>query len=340
MDTPYRELADRSSTSGGAAGVADAPAWGGSEVDAPLPSAIQILPGRVPTKALVLSSFSLAAAGSASLLWPESVADYSALVWLLALIPAFLFAYYKGWRGATISLVMTMILLAVLEVGISLLLTRPVAWWLIGGVTVVLIGVSLGAGVVSEAHRRKTAEALKLAYADPLTGLPNRRVLELFLRQEFAAVARGRPCAIVLLDVDDFKRINDSEGHQAGDEVLRAVAQALEANTRRSDLSGRFGGDEFLALLPGETVKGALIFADRVLETVAERYRDFAIPVTMSCGIAVSNSYTKDQSDLLQAADIALYSAKQEGGNRAVVAGPWSMESIEEATTTRAVNAS
>ena len=322
---------------GGAVGVPDSPSWGGSESEGPLTSAVNILPGRVPTKALVLSSLSLAAAATASLLWPESMGDYSALVWLLALIPAFLLAYYKGWRGATISLVATMILLAALEVGISLLLTQPVAWWLVGGVTAVLIGVSLGAGLVSEAHRRTTADALKLAYADPLTGLPNRRVLELFLAQEFAGVARGRPCAIILLDIDNFKRINDSEGHQAGDEVLRAVAQALEMNTRRSDLSGRFGGDEFLALLPGESVKGALIFADRVLETVAARYRNFAIPVTMSCGIAVSNSSTKDQNDLLLAADIALYSAKREGGNRAVVAGPWSME---EVTTAHAANAS
>ncbi len=322
---------------GEAVGVPDASSWDGSEVEGPLTSSVDILPGRVPTKALVLSSLSLAAAASASLLWPESMGDYSALVWLLALIPAFLFAYYKGWRGATISLVATMILLAVLEVGISLLLTQPVAWWLVGGVTAILICVSLGVGLVSEAHRRKTADALKLAYADPLTGLPNRRVLELFVRQEFAGVARGRPCAIILLDIDDFKRINDSEGHQAGDDVLRTVARALEINTRRSDLSGRFGGDEFLALLPGESVKGALIFANRVLETVAERYRDFAIPVTMSCGIAISNSNTRDQNDLLQAADIALYSAKRKGGNQSVVAGPWSEE---EVTTARATNAS
>ncbi len=322
---------------GGAGGVPDSPSGGGSEVEGPLTSSVNILPGRVPTKALVLSFLSLAAAATASLLWPESMGDYSALVWLLALIPAFLFAYYKGWRGAAISLVATMVLLAVLEVGISLLLTQPVAWWLVGGVTAVLICVSLGVGLVSEAHRRKTADALKLAYADHLTGLPNRRVLELFLKQEFAGVARGRPCAIILLDIDDFKRINDSEGHQAGDEVLRTVAQALEINTRRSDLSGRFGGDEFLALLPGETVKGALIFADRVLNAVAKRYRDFDIPVTMSCGIAVSNSNTRDPNDLLLAADMALYSAKREGGNRAVVAGPWSMQ---EVTPVRTANAS
>lgn len=322
---------------GGAGGVPDSPSLGGSEVEGPLTSSVNILPGRVPTKALVLSSVSLAAAATASLLWPESMGDYSALVWLLALIPAFLFAYYKGWRGAMIPLVATMILLAALEVGISLLLTQPVAWWVVGGVTAVLIGVSLGAGLVSEAHRRETADALKLAYADPLTGLPNRRVLELFLRQEFAGVARGRRCAIILLDIDDFKRINDSEGHQAGDDVLRAVAETLQTNSRHSDLSGRFGGDEFLALLPGETVKGALIFADRVLNAVAERYRDFDISVTMSCGIAVSNSNTRDPNDLLLAADMALYSAKREGGNRAVVAGPWSMQ---EVTPVRTANAS
>ncbi len=161
------------------------------------------------------------------------------------------------------------------------------AWWLVGSVTVILIGVSMGAGLVSEAHRRETAQALKLAYADPLTGLPNRRVLQLFLNREFAATMRGRPCAIILLDVDRFKTINDTEGHHAGDDVLRAVAQALEENTRQSDLSGRFGGDEFLTLLPGAGVRGALTFADRVRRSIAERYREFPVPVTVSCGVAV-----------------------------------------------------
>jgi diguanylate cyclase (GGDEF)-like protein len=287
------------------------------------------LPGRVPAKALILSVFALSAAGTGSLLWPDAMADYSALIWLLAIIPAFLFAYYRGWKGAATSLVAAMLLLAILEIGFSLLRGGDVAWWLVGSVTAVLIGVSFGAGFVSEAHRRKTADALKLAYADPLTGLPNRRVLQMFLRREFAATTRGRPCAIVLLDVDRFKTINDTEGHQAGDDVLCAVAQALEENTRRSDLSGRFGGDEFLTLLPGAGVRGALAFAERVRRSVAERFQDFSVPVTVSSGVAVSNSFTKTEDDLLQAADIALYSAKSEGGDRNVVSGPWSMEDVD-----------
>lgn len=287
------------------------------------------LPGRVPPKALILSVFALSAAGTGSLLWPDAMADYSALIWLLAIIPAFLFAYYRGWKGAATSLVAAMILLAVLEVGFSLLQGGDIAWWLVGSVTAVLIAVSFGAGMVSEAHRQKTADALKLAYADPLTGLPNRRVLQMFLRREFAATTRGRPCAIVLLDVDSFKTINDTEGHQAGDDVLCAVAQALEENTRRSDLSGRFGGDEFLTLLPGAGVRGALAFAERVRSAVAERFQHFSVPVTVSSGVAVSNSFTKTEDDLLQAADIALYSAKREGGDCNVVAGPWSMDDVE-----------
>ncbi|UCG74568.1 MAG: diguanylate cyclase [Gemmatimonadota bacterium] len=287
------------------------------------------LPGRLPPKALVISCLSLVAAATASLLWPEGVAQYSALVWLLAIVPAFLFAYYKGWRGATIALVLAMILLAALEVGFSTMRGGEVAWWIVGSVTVVLISVSMGAGLVSEAHRRETAEALKLAYADPLTGIPNRRVLQLFLSREFAATNRGRPFAIVVLDVDRFKTINDTAGHHAGDAVLRAVAEALDDNTRRSDLSGRLGGDEFLALLPGAGVRGALTFAERVRLAVAERFEGFVVPVTISCGVAVSNSNMKTQDDLWQAADVALYGAKREGGDRTVVAGPQAMKGQE-----------
>lgn len=292
---------------------------------------IDHLPARVPVKGLVLSALALGAALVGSVVWPESAAEYSALVWLLAIVPAFLFAYYKGWPGATAVLIAAMVLVAVLEVGFSLLRTGDVAWWVVGGVTVVLITVSLGAGLISEAHRQQTSEALKLAYADPLTGLPNRRVLQMFLGREFAATSRGRPCSVLLIDVDNFKTINDTEGHRAGDDVLRAVSQALEENTRTSDLSGRFGGDEFLTLLPGTGVRGALAFAERVRESVTERFEDFSLPVRISIGVAVSNSSTRTEDDLLQAADIALYSAKREGGDQAVVAGPWPMkETLQE----------
>jgi diguanylate cyclase (GGDEF)-like protein len=281
------------------------------------PLQIDHLPARVPPKALALSSMALITATVGSLLWPNSADEYSALIWLLAIVPAFLFAYYKGWPGATAVLIAAMILLAVLEVGFSLLVSADIAWWIVGAVTVVLIGVSLGAGLISEAHRGQTAEALKLAYADPLTGLPNRRVLQMFLSREFAATTRR------------FKNINDTDGHQAGDDVLRAVAQALEENTRASDLSGRFGGDEFLTLLPGTNVRGALAFAERTKDAIASRYADTALPVTISIGVAVSNSSTRTEDDLLQAADIALYSAKRKGGDQAVVAGPWPMEEAQ-----------
>ena len=308
----------------------------GSEVDVTegprldtTPLQIDHLPARVPPTALALSALALITAVVGSLLWPDSAAEYSALVWLLAIVPAFLFAYYKGWPGATIVLISAMVLLAILEVGFSLLTAGEIAWWIVGAVTVVLIGVSLGAGLISEAHRGQTAEALKLAYADPLTGLPNRRVLQMFLSREFAATTRGRPCSIVLLDIDRFKTINDTDGHQAGDDVLRAVAQALEENTRASDLSGRFGGDEFLTLLPGTNVRGALAFAERTKDAIASRYADTTLPVTISIGVAVSNSSTKTEDDLLQAADIALYSAKRKGGDQAVVAGPWPMEEAQ-----------
>jgi diguanylate cyclase (GGDEF)-like protein len=165
------------------------------------------------------------------------------------------------------------------------------------------------------------------AMRDALTGLLNRRAFHERLLEETNRARRyGDRFSLILLDVDRFKTINDTEGHQAGDQVLRAVAQALEENTRASDLSGRFGGDEFLTLLPGANVRGALAFAERVKESTTTRFSELGLPVTISIGVAVSNSSTKNEDDLLQAADIALYSAKREGGDQAVIAGPWPMK--------------
>ncbi len=281
------------------------------------------LPGtddrQVPASALVVSVLALAVAGAVNFIWPSALPDYFSLVWLLALVPPFLLAYHKGWEGAALALAAGMVLLVGVEVGGSLLADREIRWWVVGGVIVLLIFVSLGAGSMAERLHRRHDDALRLAYADPLTNLPNRRILDMFLFKEFAAAQRGGTLSVVIFDVDDFKAFNDREGHSAGDEALRTVARVLDHNTRAEDLSGRLAGDEFLTLLPDEGLQGAWTFARRVRRAAegARFGRDHR--VTVSVGVAGFDPTMAMPKELVDAADRALYAAKRRGGNRVVV---------------------
>jgi diguanylate cyclase (GGDEF)-like protein len=174
--------------------------------------------------------------------------------------------------------------------------------------------------VISDRLHRQAYQALNLAHSDPLTGLPNRRILELFLEKNFQAAKRGRQLSIALFDVDDFKHHNDTGGHSAGDEVLRLIARILNLNTRGADLSGRMGGDEFLAVLGDEDSSGALAFADRILRQLSSMGEDQK--VGLSVGIATCDESMASWDDLLKAADVALYAAKESGGGRAVIHAP------------------
>lgn len=274
---------------------------------------------RVPTSALLVSVLALGVAAAGNWFWPERLPQYFALLWLLALIPPFLLAYYRGWEGAALALAAGMILLIGVEVGGSFLSDRQVRWWIVSGVIFVLIIVSLGAGFSADRLRRDRTEALELAYADPLTGLPNRRVLDLFFSKEFATARRGGALSIVIFDIDGFKEYNDSQGHTAGDEVLKLVGRVLSRNTRAMDLSGRQGGDEFLSLLPGERAMGAVRFAQRVRAEIEKAKLAREEGITVSGGVAAYTAAMGTPTDLVDAADQALYAAKSAGGNRIVV---------------------
>jgi diguanylate cyclase (GGDEF)-like protein len=161
------------------------------------------------------------------------------------------------------------------------------------------------------------------ALVDSLTGLANRRSLEETLRVELARAARfHEPVTIVLADLDDFKRINDTYGHAAGDEVLKAFASALRSTVRESDVAGRWGGEEFALVLTGTDADGGARLADRARRTIEEREvqmpnGDF-VTVTASFGVA-SFPEAAELGEVLAAADSALYAAKREGKNRVVV---------------------
>jgi diguanylate cyclase (GGDEF)-like protein len=184
------------------------------------------------------------------------------------------------------------------------------------------------AGFLARVLRRSLRENRRLAsYAmrDSLTGLSNRRAFTAHLRQWSAWSARyGRPLAVLLLDVDEFKHVNDSFGHAAGDETLAAVAKAVGAATRASDLVARYGGDEFAVMAPETSPEDARSLADRILAEV----RKVAVPVaqgvvrpTVSIGSSVMldppDSDPRTVDELLAAADQVLYAAKQSGRNRA-----------------------
>lgn len=163
------------------------------------------------------------------------------------------------------------------------------------------------------------AQLEELSQRDPLTQLFNRRHLLRRVQDELAWVARGRPLGVVMLDLDRFKRINDEHGHLQGDALLRTLAQALGTHSRATDVAGRFGGDEFVVLLPDTTPEQARAVADRLRSAVGDIGRDFdpERPVTASVGLAYARS-TDTPAELLRRADDNAYRAKQGGGDRVV----------------------
>lgn len=270
----------------------------------------------MPLRALGISLVALAVAGLGAVVWPESLSDLAALVWLLALVPSFLFAYYRGWEGAAGGVLVAMVVLIAIEVVPSLVSGTDVDWRIAGGVAVAFILASLGAGGIAELLQRQKSSALELAYNDQLTGLPNRRMLDLFLRQHFAAAQRHRPMSVVLFDLDQFKKYNDTHGHSAGDDALCAFADVLRKETRDADLSGRYGGEEFLTMLPHEGLEGARLYAERVVKRLARHELPTGARITVSAGLATSGPTMATATDLVRAADTALYAAKAAGGNR------------------------
>jgi diguanylate cyclase (GGDEF)-like protein len=168
-------------------------------------------------------------------------------------------------------------------------------------------------------HRHKTA-----ALVDPLTGISNRRAFlqdgeNLFKKQ----ASDPRPTAVMLLDLDNFKSINDRFGHAVGDRVLEIFAEVSSGCLRRIDLFGRLGGEEFAAVLRDTTRERALAVAEQIRASFAEATREVqgeSVAATVSIGIVISHDAVLDLSALLAQADHALYRAKDSGRNRVEVA--------------------
>jgi diguanylate cyclase (GGDEF)-like protein len=176
------------------------------------------------------------------------------------------------------------------------------------------------------AHLNKCEEA---ALTDHLTGLANRRRFDRQLELEVERTLRyGHPFNLLMIDLDNFKNLNDTLGHNAGDEILRQVGNVLREETRRIDLATRMGGDEFAVLLVETYEDGALKVAERMRLAI----KSIAIPsagtITASFGIAESPSFAQTAIDIIDAADSALYEAKRNGGDRIFVKRREPLEAI------------
>ena len=161
------------------------------------------------------------------------------------------------------------------------------------------------------------------AYIDQLTGIPNRRAYQARLAEERRRTKReGKAMCLVIWDIDHFKSINDRYGHQMGDKVLACVAQKITQRLRGSDFTARFGGEEFVSLLPDCEIDDALQLTDQLRREIAccdQVSEQGLLEVTLSCGIAKLDPEESDRA-LFARADVALYRAKRQGRNRVCLA--------------------
>jgi len=168
---------------------------------------------------------------------------------------------------------------------------------------------------------RLHAQVTELSLRDPLTGIHNRRYFDLFLNSEVNRSRRlGKGMAIIILDIDHFKKYNDTHGHPAGDKVIQNVATCISEGRRNADVAARIGGEEFAIILPETQVEGALIVAEKIREAIRIS-PSFENPVTVSIGISTFTKKGIKVEELVKQADLALYQAKQTGRNRICIFG-------------------
>jgi len=197
------------------------------------------------------------------------------------------------------------------------------AWMAVYALVALAYTVGTALIVLTLAKERVVRIHKTAAATDPLTGLLNRRALmegaDLMVAQ---LVRRKKPLSVLMFDLDHFKKINDNFGHAIGDAALRQFAETVVANMRTTDLVGRLGGEEFVAVLPGATAADAMLVSERMRSAFELAGREICgcpVGATVSIGIACGQS-TVDVFELLARADLAMYQAKKEGRNRIVVA--------------------
>ncbi len=164
---------------------------------------------------------------------------------------------------------------------------------------------------------------MEMNLRDALTGIHNRRSLETSLKREMERYKRyGHPLSMIMFDIDFFKKVNDTYGHQCGDFILQQIALTIEKEVRDQDLLARYGGEEFCCLLPETSMEAAVVLAERFRKKVSQkpyRYQDKSVDVTISLGVSTMSNETTTGEMLLKKADTGLYAAKNAGRNRVMV---------------------
>jgi diguanylate cyclase (GGDEF)-like protein len=182
---------------------------------------------------------------------------------------------------------------------------------------------------------RANSKLQSLSRTDRLTQLYNRGYWEDCLIKEFARHKRtNQPCSLIMFDIDHFKKVNDTYGHQAGDEVIRITAQAVRDKVRTTDIAGRYGGEEFGIILIDTKSDGALLLAQRLrkhIENLLVQHEGTEIRYTISLGVAEIDAQMRDHKQWLEQSDKALYTAKESGRNQAIVYQSHSEPALSEA---------
>jgi diguanylate cyclase (GGDEF)-like protein len=275
---------------------------------------------KIPPRAAFLAFGALGVPVANTLFLTPTESGCELLLWLLALVPGFLLAHYRGWRGAATALAVGMAVLALTHAVLMLegrSIPNPP---LLFGVMVAYLAMSLLVGWAAEVLHQSRARAEQLALTDDLTSVPNRRRARMFLEQQFEAARVGQPLSIVMFDLDAFKLYNDTYGHAAGDDALCNFSRALLSSTRPRELSARYGGEEFMAVLPTCDLEGALTFVHKVRSALREVQQDESL-LTVSAGVACYAGSMGTANELIIAADRALYEAKKQGRDAVRVYG-------------------
>lgn len=196
-----------------------------------------------------------------------------------------------------------------------LLLPAPPAPWLWG---VLVLTLCANTGIALQVLLRLVARLQRLTELDPLTETLNRRAFDALLQTEHARLARGHAYALVMVDMDHFKQLNDKLGHAAGDVGLKTLVQVLRACMRTTDALARVGGEEFALLLPDTDLTGAAMVAERMrlkLASTPLEWQGKTWPLTASFGIAQAQPHEPSPELVLERADLGLYRAKARGRN-------------------------
>lgn len=262
-------------------------------------------------RAALFSLFSLATGVLAAALAPDAAADYEILLWLLAVIPAFLVAHYRGWQGVASALAIAMVALTLVQIASTLFGPDARSWSVTVRVVLVFAGTMLAVGVLAGMLYRARDEIDRLEPNDRVTELPNHRSANAVLEREVAAALRGRPLTVVLFEIDNFRELRARHGEEGVTQVLRKFGRMLGRTTRRMNYSARLEGGRFLSILSSGHTDGARVFVRRVQSAVGLEAGGPAF--TVSAGIAAHEPGMRTADELLRAADLALYQAQQEG---------------------------